>query len=72
MQKVLVTGATGFIGNYVVEELLQRNYHVIASSASEATAKQKNWFAKTDYLPLDLKFLKKAKTILGFLASQIL
>ncbi len=66
MQKVLVTGATGFIGNYVVEELLQRNYHVIASSASEATAKQKNWFAKTDYLPLDLKFLKKSENYFRF------
>ena len=29
--KVLVTGATGFIGNYVVGELLKYNFDVIAS-----------------------------------------
>lgn len=69
MQKVLVTGATGFIGNYVVEELLQRNYHVIASSANEATAKQKNWFAKTEYLPLDLKFLKESENYFKFFGN---
>lgn len=66
MRKVLVTGATGFIGNYVVEELLQRNYHVITSSANETKAKQKDWFTKTDYLPLDLKFLKESENYFRF------
>ena len=29
MEKVLVTGSAGFIGGYVVEELLAADYHVI-------------------------------------------
>jgi UDP-glucose 4-epimerase len=29
MQKVLVTGSAGFIGGYLVEELLARGYHVV-------------------------------------------
>ena len=66
MQKVLVTGATGFIGNYVVEELLQRNYTVITSSASEAGARQKSWFAKTTYIPLDLESLNTAENYFDF------
>jgi nucleoside-diphosphate-sugar epimerase len=33
--KVLVTGATGFVGKYVVAELLRRNIKVIASGRSE-------------------------------------
>lgn len=69
MQKVLVTGATGFIGNYVVEELLQRNYHVITSSANEANARGKSWFTKTDYRPLDLKFLKEAVNYYDFFGA---
>ncbi|MBN8856802.1 MAG: NAD(P)-dependent oxidoreductase [Sphingobacteriales bacterium] len=66
MQKVLVTGATGFIGNYVVEELLQRNYTVITSSAKEALARQKSWFAKTTYIPLDLEFLNTDENYFDF------
>ena len=31
MKKVLVTGAAGYIGRHVVVELLEQNYHVIAS-----------------------------------------
>jgi nucleoside-diphosphate-sugar epimerase len=29
MTKVMVTGSAGFIGGYIVEELLQRGYHVV-------------------------------------------
>ena len=29
MEKVLITGSSGFIGGYVVEELLARGYQVV-------------------------------------------
>ena len=54
MAKVLVTGATGFIGNYVVTGLLQRGHQVIASSFSPAKAKQFSWFQQVQYIPFDL------------------
>lgn len=55
MQKtVLVTGATGFIGNYVVEELLAKGCRVIASSLQEEKAKLQPWFDKVVYLPFDI------------------
>jgi len=53
--KILVTGATGFIGNYVVEELLRRNLQVTASSSNEGKASKANWFNKVSYIPFDLK-----------------
>ncbi len=52
-QKVLVTGATGFIGNYVVQELLHSGFAVIATSSSEEKAKAAAWFDKTTYVPFD-------------------
>ena len=51
--KVLVTGATGFIGNYVVEELFRHNCSVIASSANQQKAEQAAWFNKVTYFPFD-------------------
>lgn len=55
MTKVLVTGATGFIGNYVIEALLSRNYEVIASSSLITTAQTKAWFKKVKFIPFNLK-----------------
>lgn len=52
--KVLVTGATGFIGNYVIKELLKRNAHVIATSLNIANAIEKSWFTKVDYIKHDI------------------
>ena len=66
MQKVLVTGASGFIGDYVVQELLQRNYHVIASSANEANARQKTWFSQVDYRPLNLAHLSVGQNYFAY------
>lgn len=51
--KVLVTGATGFIGNYVVEELLRNHHAVIASSANPGKAKEAGWFNSVNYSPFN-------------------
>ena len=52
--KVLVTGATGFIGNYVVKELLKKKYTVIASSADKQKALKFSWFDAVTYIPFNL------------------
>lgn len=49
--KVLVTGATGYIGNYVIEELLKRGIDVIATSTNIEKSKSTNWFNKVQYIP---------------------
>jgi nucleoside-diphosphate-sugar epimerase len=52
--KVLVTGATGFIGNYVVQELLLRDVQVIATSTNIEKAKKQTWFTHVQYIAHDL------------------
>lgn len=54
MKKVLVTGATGFIGEYVVEELLKQGCTVIATSANMQKAKEASWIQQVTYIPFDL------------------
>jgi len=58
MKKVLVTGATGFIGNYVVRRLLREGHRVIATSANEQHAREQSWFGDVTYIPFDLAHLR--------------
>ena len=53
-KKILVTGASGFIGRYVVERLLEEDIDVIATSANEEKARLLPWFSRVRYLPFDL------------------
>ncbi len=57
MNKILITGATGFVGNYVVEELLKRNIDVVATSSNIEKAKQFSWFDKVKYVELNFNNL---------------
>lgn len=57
MKKILVTGATGFIGNYVIAQLLQKGYQVIATSSTGDTAKDAPWYSQVKYIALDLKHI---------------
>ena len=66
MKKVLVTGATGFIGNYVVDELLRSNYKVIASSSKREKASLKEWFSNVDYRAFDLSDFNSAIDYFSF------
>ncbi|MDY6793323.1 MAG: NAD(P)-dependent oxidoreductase [Thermodesulfobacteriota bacterium] len=51
---VLVTGASGFVGNYAVNELLKEGHRVIATSRNPDRAKECTWFSKVHYIPCDL------------------
>jgi len=54
-ETVLVTGATGFLGNQVVNCLLRRNIKVLATSANAKKAKTFPWFNKVSYTQFDLE-----------------
>lgn len=57
-KKVLVTGATGFVGNYVVLELLKKGYKIIATSRDSKKAESFEWYSKVSYIPYDLNNIK--------------
>lgn len=59
MKTILVSGATGFIGNYVVEELLRKGHNVVATSVNIKNASNKGWFEKVSYKPFDLRSFAK-------------
>jgi nucleoside-diphosphate-sugar epimerase len=51
---ILVTGATGFIGNYVIEEMLKYKVNIIASSILYEKENNHAWLKKVDYIQADL------------------
>ena len=53
MKRILVTGATGFIGEHVIEYLLKTDHRVMATSAHAEKAATRSWFGAVDYIPLD-------------------
>lgn len=53
--KILVTGASGYIGNYVIEEVLERGHAVVATSTNRQAVAQKAWFDKVDFVEYSLE-----------------
>ena len=52
--KVLVTGATGFVGRHVVNELLARGHAVIAVARDISKAKSLSWFDRVEFIQCDI------------------
>lgn len=73
MKKILVTGATGFIGRHVLEYLLKgkypENYLILASSSNEQKARETPWFDKVKYFPFDFKNIQSQKNYYSFFSE---
>jgi dTDP-6-deoxy-L-talose 4-dehydrogenase (NAD+) len=52
--KILVTGATGFVGNHVIEYLLDKKHNVIATARNVEKIEHFEWFPSVQYLPFDI------------------
>jgi nucleoside-diphosphate-sugar epimerase len=52
--KVMVTGATGFVGRHVVNELLDRGHSVIAIARDSIRAQEMPWFNRVEFIVCDL------------------
>ena len=57
--RILVTGATGFIGRHVVPRLLERGHAVTAVSRDAAKAQGHAWFPEVRYVPCDVHALPR-------------
>ncbi|GAB3709131.1 NAD-dependent epimerase/dehydratase family protein [Spirosoma flavus] len=52
---VLVTGATGFIGQHIIEQLLAiEGVRIIATARTEPSTERANWLPKVQFIPFDI------------------
>ncbi len=51
--KILVTGADGFIGKYLIDELLNHQVDIIATSHNKENAEKCSWFKRVQYIEHD-------------------
>jgi nucleoside-diphosphate-sugar epimerase len=63
MKKILVTGATGYLGRHVVEILLQRGLEVVATASAKKDAVKMPWFQNVAFLPLDINGFNKDENL---------
>lgn len=52
--KIVVTGATGFVGTHLIHHLLEQNHEVVASSHDLRKAERASWYSKVHYVPYSL------------------
>ncbi|MBU69011.1 MAG: epimerase [Cupriavidus sp.] len=75
VSQVIVTGATGFVGQHVVPQLLERGLDVVAVARDEAKARTFDWhkdvrFIELDYHKKRLNFIPTVGSTLIHLAWQ--
>lgn len=52
--KLAITGATGFIGRYIVEDLLRQNFDVLVTGTNREKASTFPWFKDVEFIEIDL------------------
>lgn len=68
--KVAVTGGTGFIGNYIVNALLNSNIEVIVTGTDIQKARQYAWFEKVSFFELDINTIQTEEVLKKIASSD--
>jgi dTDP-6-deoxy-L-talose 4-dehydrogenase (NAD+) len=71
MKNILVTGASGFIGNYLITKLLKADFRVIATSSNYITVENKPWKEQVEYIPFNFKDYSGILITIPFLVNLI-
>lgn len=66
MKKVLITGSTGFVGDHVVQSLLDRDLELIATSTDEEKAGKRDWFDRVRYITFDFDAINNETDYFNF------
>ena len=65
--KILVTGATGFIGTHLISELIKDDtIEVIATSRDKKKAQRSQWYKKVHYIPFEIDYKNLDKNLYEF------
>jgi nucleoside-diphosphate-sugar epimerase len=54
--KIIVTGATGFVGRHLVQKLVRNGHHVVAVARNQMRAQEFEWFDEISFLPANLHY----------------
>ena len=52
--RIVVTGGTGFVGNYIVQELLEQGNELIVTGTNESKARGFSWFNNVEFVELKI------------------
>lgn len=64
--RILITGATGFVGSHLIEELIKTDYTLLALGRQE-----KNIIPNIDYVFLDLRDIEKTEQVISKFKPEI-
>lgn len=64
--KILVTGATGFVGNHVIRRLLTLGQEVVATARSRDKARKFEWFNRVLFIPYEIEVSSSIKSVYDY------
>jgi dTDP-6-deoxy-L-talose 4-dehydrogenase (NAD+) len=64
--KILVTGATGFIGNHIIPILLERGHTIIATGRNPTKSSAADWYKHVRFITFDISLLPNEESLFDF------
>lgn len=66
VKTILVTGATGFVGQHVVRQLLATGHTVLATGTNRSKAARFDWFDRVTFVPYSLPVAGESQNLFDF------